>query len=209
MKEVLDRILQIENGFRHIYDEANMIIDSFSKEECYEIAMTFYENEAYQSRMLATVILGNLAVDNSKAYRFLKEKVSVDSNWRVQEMLATAFDLICKGKGYENSIPVIQEWSKDKNPNIIRAVTEGLRVWTNRPFFKTKPALAIELISQHKAHESSFVRKSVGNAMKDISRKHRELVENELRTWDLSNSLIQFTYKYATKHLNKNINELR
>ncbi|MFV0531442.1 MAG: DNA alkylation repair protein [Flavobacteriales bacterium] len=203
MKEVLDRILQIENGFLHIYKEAKQVIETYSKSECYEIALKLYNNEAHQARMLATVIMGNLAVENTNAYQFLKEKVSVDTNWRVQEMLATAFDLICKETGYEKSIPIIQEWSSDKNPNIIRAVTEGLRIWTSRSFFNANPDLAIDLIAQHKSHESEYVRKSVGNAIKDISRKHRELVENELGKWNLANPLIQFTYKYATKHLNR------
>ena len=203
MREILDKILQIEHGFRHIYDGAEEILSTCPKEKCFEIALELYENEAYQARMLATVILGNLAVENIEAYRFLKEKVGVDKNWRVQEMLATAFDLICKNTGYENSIPLIVEWSNDENPNIVRAVTEGLRVWTSRHFFKANPSLAIGLISRQKAHKSEFVRKSAGNALKDISRKHKELLENELKNWDLSNPLIQFTYKYATKHINK------
>jgi 3-methyladenine DNA glycosylase AlkC len=204
MKEVLDRILQIENGFRHIYDGANEIISKYPKEKSLKTALEYYKNEAYQARMLATVILGNLAVESPEAYCFLKEKVSIDKNWRVQEMLATAFDLICKEKGYENSIPLIEEWTNDENPNLVRAVTEGLRFWTNRPFFKDNPSLAITLISKHKSHQSEFVRKSVGNALKDISRKYESLLKDELKSWDLSNPLIQFTYKYATKHLKRN-----
>lgn len=75
-------------------------------------------------------------------------------------MLATAFDLICKEKGCENSIPIIQEWNNYENPNIVRAVTEGLRIWTSRPFFKTNPNLALDLISRHKVHESQYAFKS-------------------------------------------------
>ena len=203
MNEILNRILQIEHGFRHIYDGAEKILDSYPKDKCFKIALELYKNEAYQARMLATVLLGNLANENIEAYRFLKEEVSLDKNWRVQEMLATAFDLICKKKGYENSISLITEWCTNENPNIVRAVTEGLRIWTSRPFFNQNPLLAIELISKHKSHENEYVRKSVGNALKDISRKHKDLITDELKRWDLSNPLIQFTYKYATKHLNK------
>lgn len=203
MDEVLNRILRIEHGFRHIYDAADEILGSYPGVRSLEIALDLYKNEAYQARMLATVILGNLAHNNSEAYVFLREQVSRDKNWRVQEMLAVAFDLICKNTGYEKSMPVISEWMDSENPNIIRAATEGLRVWTNRPFFKENPLLAIELISRHQSHESSYVRKSVGNALKDISRKYPELVINELNGWDLSNPLIGFTYKYAIKHLDK------
>ena len=61
--------------------------------------------------------------------------------------------------------------------------------------------MAIALISKHKGNESEYLRKSVGNALKDISKKHGELVTDELQTWDLSNPLILFTYKYANKLL--------
>ena len=116
-------------------------------------------------------------------------------------MLAKAFDEVCKHRGYEASLPLIEEWINDGNPNVIRAVTEGLRIWTSRPFFKENPAVAIALISKHKAHESEYLRKSVGNALRDISNKHAELVQSEVQTWDLSNSKVLFTYKLATKLL--------
>ena len=114
-------------------------------------------------------------------------------------MLAKAFDEVCKCRGYETSLPLIDEWLNDSNPNVIRAVTEGLRIWTSRPFFKEHPSIAVALISKHKAHESEYLRKSVGNALKDISKKHHDLIQQEVQQWDLSNPKILFTYKYATK----------
>jgi len=203
--ELVERISGIENGFRHIYSEAEVIISTYTSEESFKIAGQLYSYDAYQARMLATVLFGHLAHKDKGAYDFLKSRISFDTNWRVQEMLATAFDLFCRYTGYENSIPVINEWLNDSNPNICRAVTEGLRFWTKRPYFKDNPTSAIELISRHKDHESVFVRKSVGNALKDISRKHKLLIEEELSTWDLTNTRILLTYKYATKHLNKQI----
>ena len=116
-------------------------------------------------------------------------------------MLAKAFDEICKYKGYESSLPLIEEWINDNNPNVVRAVTEGLRIWTNRPFFKENPLIAIALISQHKDDESEYLRKSVGNALKDISKKYPDLIQQEVIQWDLSNPRIFFTYKLATKIL--------
>ena len=151
--------------------------------------------------MLATTILGRLAAEDNNALYFLKERISTDENWRVQEMLAKAFDEVCKYRGYETSLPLIEEWINDDNPNVVRAVTEGLRIWTSRPYFKEKPSVAIALISKHKAHESEYLRKSVGNALKDISKKHRELIRAEVQQWDLSNPRVMFTYKLATKLL--------
>ena len=198
---ILSKILPIEHGFQHILDGADEIFSTYSKEQCFELALSLFEHEAYQARMLATTILGRLATTNEEALCFLKEQVSIDKNWRVQEMLAKAFDEICKHRGYETSLPLIKEWINDNNPNVIRAVTEGLRIWTSRPYFKENPTVAIALIAKHKGHESEYLRKSVGNALRDISKKHAELIRQEVQQWDLSNSRIMSTYKLATKLL--------
>ncbi len=198
---ILSKILPIEHGFQHILDGADEIFSTYSKEQCFELALSLFEHEAYQARMLATTILGRLATTNEEALCFLKEQVSIDENWRVQEMLAKAFDEICKHRGYEASLPLIKEWINDSNPNVIRAVTEGLRIWTSRPYFKENPTVAIALIAKHKGHESEYLRKSVGNALRDISKKHAELIRQEVQQWDLSNSRIMSTYKLATKLL--------
>ncbi|RRD57928.1 MULTISPECIES: DNA alkylation repair protein [Bacteroidales] len=198
---ILNKIQQIEHGFQHILDGADEIFSTHSKEQCFELALTLFEHEAYQARMLATTILGKLATEDNNALCFLKERISTDENWRVQEMLAKAFDEICKHRGYKASLPLIKEWITNDNPNVIRAVTEGLRIWTSRPYFKDNPSLAIALISKHKAHESEYLRKSVGNALRDISKKYSELIRQEVEQWDLSNPRIMFTYKLATKLL--------
>lgn len=199
--DILCRILQIEHGFQHIIDGADQIFSAYSKEQCLNFAFEWFKSKDYQVRMLATTMLGRLANEDNNALCFLKEQVSKDSNWRVLEMLAKAFDEVCKCRGYEKSVPLIEEWINDNNPNVIRAVTEGLRIWTSRPFFKEHPTMAIALISKHKGNESEYLRKSVGNALKDISKKHTNLVQQEVLKWDLSNPRILFTYKLASKLL--------
>ncbi len=201
INEILNNILHVENGFQHIIDGADEIFSANSKEQCFEVALELFRNDAYQARMLATTILGRLAIEDNDALRFLKEQVSTDKNWRVQEMLAKAFDEICKNRGYDKCFCLIENWLDDDNPNVVRAVTEGLRIWTSRPFFKENPSLAIALIAKHKAHESDYLRKSVGNALRDISKKHAELIRKEVQQWDLSNPQTLFTYKLAAKLL--------
>ena len=199
--KVLSDIIAIKNGFQHILDGADGILSTYSKEQCFVFALELFKHEAYQARMLATTILGRLAITNNEALCFLKEQISTDENWRVQEMLAKAFDEVCKHRGCEASLPLIEEWINDDNPNVIRAVTEGLRIWTSRPYFKENPSVAIALITKHKAHESKYLRKSVGNALRDISKKHAELIRQEVEQWDLSNPRIMLTYKLAAKLL--------
>ena len=82
-----------------------------------------------------------------------------------------------------------------------RAVIEGLRIWTSRPYFNNHPEVAIQLLSQLRNDESEYVRKSVGNALRDISKKHQELVQIELQRWDTADKRIKQTHKLASKFL--------
>ena len=199
MKEIIERLSKIENGFKPIEFEAKNIFVSKPISDSMKLAIELLENDFYQVRSLAVFLLGYISSKDSVALEALRTNVSNDKSWQVQEILAKSFDQYCMDTGYEKSLPVIKDWLSDKNPNVCRAVTEGLRIWTGRPFFKTNPQMAIQLISEHKAHESEYLRKSVGNSLRDISKKNKGLVDKEVLTWDLSNKLIHFTYKFATK----------
>ena len=65
----------------------------------------------------------------------------------------------------EPALPLIKEWLNSDCANVRRAVSEGLRVWTSRPYFKDNPQIAIQLLSSHREDKSEYVRKSVGNAL--------------------------------------------
>lgn len=195
---LIDNIKKIEHGFKHIIEAGDSILEDKTQTH-FDLATELLTDESYQVRMLATYILGQLSTDNPKAFKMLETKVATDDNWRVQEMLAKAFDHFCKTIGYEKSLPVIEKWLSDKNPNTKRAVIEGLRVWTNRPYFKDNPATAIRLISQHKSDKSEYLRKSVGNALRDIAKKHSDKVLSEISTWDLTDEKTAFTHKIINK----------
>ncbi len=150
---------------------------------------------------MATFIFGRLAANSKETLEFLKQHVSQDKDWRVQEILAKAFDRYCADVGYEQALSVIKEWLADSSANVRRAVTEGLRIWTGRPYFNDHPEIAIQLLSQLRNDESEYVRKSVGNALRDISKKHKELIRIELQLWKIDNKRIEQTYKLASKFL--------
>jgi 3-methyladenine DNA glycosylase AlkC len=96
-----------------------------------------------------------------------------------------AFDDYCAAIGYENSVPLTRKWLRAPNANLHRAVSEGLRPWTasKRAYFAKNPQLAIDLLATLKDDESRYVQESVGNALRDISRKHFDLVLTALRQW--------------------------
>ena len=165
------------------------------------MAKELFASEVPQARMLATFLFGKFAAKSKESFTFLRNRVGQDKDWRVQEILAQAFDQYCKDIGYEKSLPGIKDWLADTNPNIRRAVAEGLRIWTTRDYFREHPDIAIKLLSQLKADESEYVRKSVGNALRDISRKRKDLIANEIQKWNISDKQVRQTYQLAGKFL--------
>lgn len=124
-------------GFKLVQGEAEKALKSLSPKECLALALELYGSKIYQARMFAVLILGRLAATERTAYETLRTKVIHDPDWRTQEMLARAFDQYCKDIGYEASLPTIKEWLSALKANQRRAVSEGLRIWTSRPYFKS------------------------------------------------------------------------
>lgn len=187
----------IERGFLREQRRARSDYASFDPEQARRVAFLAYRSEVYQVRMYAVFLLGHLSQE-SDVLSFLRDDVSADSNWRVQEVLAKAFDDFCAVRGYEAALPVIDEWLSDPRPNVRRAVMEGLRIWTRRPYFRDHPGDAIARLSKLRSDASEYVRKSVGNVLRDISKKHPELVAAELRTWSLETKKVSQVYRLAS-----------
>ncbi|HIH8003309.1 TPA: DNA alkylation repair protein [Streptococcus suis] len=188
----------IENGFKEEEKRAFADYKSNDNEHSKKMAFLAYKSNVYQVRMYGVFIFGYLS-EQDDILAFMRDEVSKDDNWRVQEVLAKAFDEFCKKKGYEKALPIIDEWLINNNPNTRRAVTEGLRIWTSRPYFKDNPNEAIRRIAALKEDTSEYVRKSVGNALRDISKKFPELIKAELCNWKLESKEINQVYKLASK----------
>lgn len=201
LDEVKVNEILAQKGFKIIREYANEISQNNIENNCFDFALEMYSNEDYRINELGIFILGNIANVFPKALEFLKNVVSKNANWEIQEILAMAFDTYCMKNGYEESFGTIKEWLRDENPNTRRAVTEGLRIWTSRPYFKDNPKIAIDIISKLKNDSSEYVRKSVGNSLKDISKKYPELIKEELEKWNLNNKEENQVYKYASKKL--------
>ena len=188
----------IENGFKEEEKRAFADYKSNDTEHSKKMAFLAYKSNVYQVRMYGVFLFGYLS-EQDDILAFMRGEVSKDDNWRVQEVLAKAFDEFCKKIGYEKALPVIDEWLKNNNPNVRRAVTEGLRIWTIRPYFKENPSEAIRRIAALKDDYSEYVRKSVGNSLRDISKKFPELIKIELDSWKLESKEIKQVYKLASK----------
>ena len=188
----------IENGFKEEEKRALTDYRSNDKEYAKSLAFLAYKSNVYQVRMYGAFLFGYLS-EQDDVLTFMRDEVSKDDNWRVQEVLAKAFDEFCKKIGYEKALPVIDEWLKNNNPNTRRAVTEGLRIWTSRPYFKDNPNEAVRRIAALKEDSSEYVRKSVGNSLRDISKRFPELIKMELSSWKLESREIKQVYKLASR----------
>jgi 3-methyladenine DNA glycosylase AlkD len=198
---LIRRVEKTRNGFSDIQKAAEEVFAGQSAAETLKLAHELFASDVHQARMLATFLFGRLAATSKTSLTFLRQRVSRDADWRVQEILAQAFDRYCKDAGYERSLPVIKAWLANPHPNVRRAVSEGLRIWTTRDYFREHPQAAIRLLSALRADESEYVRKSAGNALRDISRQHPQLIAAELAKWDTRDERIRQTRKLAAGFL--------
>ena len=199
----LEELIPEKDSLKLVKNEAEKYNKSHSADDCFSMGMKLYESDNFQIQEVGVLLLGYSAHGNAPAIDFLKNTVSRHSSWKVQEILAMAFDNHCKIIGYEAALPLIEEWLNSDCANVRRAVSEGLRIWTGRPYFKDNPQAAIQLLSAHKEDNSEYVRKSIGNALKDISKKYPQMIAEELKSWDLSSGEIKQVYKLAGKFLDK------
>jgi 3-methyladenine DNA glycosylase AlkC len=201
LQPIIERVQSVSHGFGPIKREAQALVGANTASDSLNIAKELLESPYHQARMLATFMLGMIADKSPEAFALLLETVSTDPDWRVQEILAQAFDQYCTNEGYAPVLSVIEQWLGHTNANVRRAAVEGPRIWTARPFFRDNPQRAVALLSPLRSDDSEYVRKSVGNALRDISRKHADLVREELATWDLRDPRIAFTHNLAARFL--------
>ncbi|RLJ07988.1 MAG: hypothetical protein DRP16_02275, partial [Candidatus Aenigmatarchaeota archaeon] len=98
-------------------------------------------------------------------------------DWKKREDAATALVEISKKKEYE----VVSEmiiWAEEKDPNIRRASSEGLRSVARR-----NPEKILPVIEKLKTDDSLYVRKSVAALLRAISKKNPEFVADLCRKW--------------------------
>ena len=123
LEELVQRVRKTQHGFLDIQKAADEVVAQRTPEECVRISKLLFASEIYQDRSLATFVLGRLAANSTESFEFLKRNVSQDNDWRVQEILAKAFDRYCSDVGYEQALPIIREWLVDSSPPVRRAVT--------------------------------------------------------------------------------------
>lgn len=199
--QYLSQLIPDKDSLKLVKTEAKKFYKEHTSEECHRIYPVLYQSDNFQIQEVGVFLAGYIADVYPDALDFLHDTVSQHESWKVQEILAMAFDLHCAKIGYENALPLIKRWFADPDANIRRAASEGLRVWTSRPYFREHPKVAIALLASHREDESGYVRNSAGNSLRDISKRFPELVAAELQTWDLSSKKAMQVHKLANKFM--------
>ena len=114
----------------------------------------------------------------------LIEVYAYPSNWIVRETIA---DAILAGliKTPNKTLEILSNWVKSSNENLRRLVSESLRPhasikWLRDP---TKNDKIIELLTILRKDPSIYVRKSVGNNLKDLSKYMPEKILDLMEFW--------------------------
>lgn len=171
MDELTNR-LEAAHGVAAIRAAADDLARGKTGAEVVALAQTLFGHSATSVRLAAVYLLGRRAAESGPGVlEYLRRHVAPDPDWRVQEMLAKAVDQYCRDMGYQAALPFIDEWLAGEQPNCRRAVTEGLRVWTKRPYFDAHPGEAISRLQRLQNDPSAYVRTSVRNALRDIEQR--------------------------------------
>jgi hypothetical protein len=112
IKKLIERVQKTEHGFLDIQKAADEVVAGQAAKESLCTAKELLDSEISQARSLATFILGRLAANSPESLKILKRSVSQDDDWRVQEILAKAFDRYCADV---DSYEKVLEWGHSRN----------------------------------------------------------------------------------------------
>ncbi len=101
-------MLPEKDSLKLVKKEAENYYKEHSLEECFSMGLELYQSSNFQIQEVGILLIGYSANANNNALSFLKDTVSKHRSWKVQEILAMAFDNHCKIIGYEEALPLIK-----------------------------------------------------------------------------------------------------
>ena len=94
--EYLEKLIPEKDSLKLVKSEAEKFYKTHSLDECAPMGYELYQSNNFQIQEVGVFLLGYAAHKNSAALSFLKNTVSQHKSWKVQEILAMAFDTHCK-----------------------------------------------------------------------------------------------------------------
>lgn len=104
-------------------------------------------------------------------------KLAASKQWQTREVAATAMVEISK-RHPAAVLRTARLWAKDRDANVRRAASEGLR-----GLVKIDPRAVQPVLEILRADSESYVKKSVANVLRNASGKHPEFVIDVCAQW--------------------------
>lgn len=111
----LKEVIPEKDSLKLVKKEAENYYKQHSLDECFATGLELYQSENFQIQEVGVFLVGYAACKNTSALSFLKDTVSQHKSWKVQEILAMAFDNYCKIIGYETAIATVYKGNIIKN----------------------------------------------------------------------------------------------
>jgi 3-methyladenine DNA glycosylase AlkC len=107
----------------------------------------------------------------------------------------------------DETMEMMKKWTQSENEHVRRLASEGCRPrlpWAMAlENFKTDPTKVLEVLELLKDDTSSYVQKSVANAVNDISKDHPSKVKRLAKVWLKENTQRRWLVKHGCRTLLK------
>ena len=98
--QYLSELIPDKDSLKLVKTEAKKFYKEHTAQECYEIYPILYQSDNFQIQEVGVFLAGYIADEYPEALTFLHDTVSLHESWKVQEILAMAFDNYCAKIGY-------------------------------------------------------------------------------------------------------------
>jgi len=160
-------------------------------------------NDHWQIRHLAPLIASNCSIEEKHLTSYLPiiKSAAIDLHFAVREAAQMAMRELLQVFPDEVLQLYDNEWIANPEENVRRCVSESLRpvLVGGKNWIHNEPQESVKRLKRLNRDPSLYVRKSVGNNLADISRKHPKLVLAILREWLDENNYNKWTLFIARK----------
>ncbi len=159
-------------------------------------------SDHWQVRHLTALIATNCSIEENTITPYLSviKAAAKDSHFAVRESAQMAMRELLQVFPDE-VLNLYDDWLLDTDENIRRCVSESLRpvLVSGKNWLRETPEETIKCLKRINCDPSLYVRKSVGNNLADISRRHPDLVLCTLKEWLNENDYDKWTFFIARK----------
>jgi 3-methyladenine DNA glycosylase AlkC len=160
-------------------------------------------DKTFHMKNYAIALLGEYACTSKQAFNdaIVLVKITIDNcEWEVREQCGIVIRKTLK-KYPNETLALLEKWIESPSENLRRLSIESTRPMQDIPWLRdsNKNIRIIEMLSKLKTDKSLYVRKSVGNNLKDLTKYMPEEILELMSKW-IKEAKIQVTDDLASKY---------